>query len=73
MPLICIQPQNPNYNIHTSQAAKQTQHQHKGEFSEAVESTDTDDKDDCLSWLVVSGRGKKKQTPEPQGANNEKQ
>jgi hypothetical protein len=52
--------QEPNYSIHTSQAATTSSAPTQtADFSEAEESTDSDDNDDWLSWQAVSGRFKK--------------
>jgi hypothetical protein len=76
MPQIPILLQQPSYTIHTSLAATQT-----ADFSEAEESTDSDDNDDRLSWQKVGRRGKKRASRKttgvstlkknkPQGTNN---
>jgi hypothetical protein len=61
MPQIPILPQKPNYTIHTSQAATTSRAKTQtADFSEAGESTGTDENDDRISWQAVSGRGKKR-------------
>jgi hypothetical protein len=64
MPQIPILPQEPNYIVHTFQAATTSSAPTQtADFSEAEESTDSDDNDDRLSWQAVSGRGKKRTGP----------
>jgi hypothetical protein len=82
VPQIPILPQQSNYTIHTSQAATTSSAlTQTADFSEAEESTDSDNNDDRLSWQAVSGRGKKRPRPKttevptikkktPQGTNN---
>jgi hypothetical protein len=45
-------------NTHTTSTIQLT-----ADFSEAEESTDSNDNDDRLSWQAVSGRGKKRKCP----------
>jgi hypothetical protein len=48
-------------HYHTSQAATPSRAPTQtADFSEAEESTDSDENDDRLSWQAVSGRGKKR-------------
>jgi hypothetical protein len=64
MPQIPILPQQPHYTIHRSQAATTSKAPTQtADFSEAEESTDSDDNDDWLSWQAVSRRGKKRTGP----------
>jgi hypothetical protein len=64
MPQIPILPQQPNYTIHTSQAATISRvPTQTADFSEAEGSIDSDDNYDRLTWQEVSGRGKKRTRP----------
>jgi hypothetical protein len=64
IPQIPIPPQQPNYTIHTSQAATTCRAPAQTEdFSEAEESIESYDNDDRLSWQAVRGRGKKRTGP----------
>jgi hypothetical protein len=82
---ICLK--HPHYlnnpiTLHTSQAATTSRAPTQTtDFSEAEESTDSHESDDRLSWQEVSGRGKKRASPQttgvsifkkktPQGTNN---
>jgi hypothetical protein len=62
MPQIPILPQQHNYVyiLHTSQAETSRAPTQTAHFPRAEESTDNHDNDDGLSWLAVSGRGKRK-------------
>jgi hypothetical protein len=64
MPQISMLLQQPNYAIHTSQAATTSRVPTKtAHFSEAEESADSVDNDDRLFWQAFSGRGKKSTGP----------
>jgi hypothetical protein len=60
MPQIPIVPQQSCYTIHTSPAATSRALTQTADFSEAEESTGSDDKDGRLFWQAVSGRGEKR-------------
>jgi hypothetical protein len=64
MSQISILLQQSNYTIHTSQAGitSRTSTQ-RTDFSEAEESTDSNDNDGWLSWQAVRGRYKKGRRP----------
>jgi hypothetical protein len=72
IPCICLKYpyylNNPiTYNIHISQIATPNRAPTQAaDFSQAEESSDTNENEDWLSWQTVSGSGKKKQAPEPQ-------
>jgi hypothetical protein len=63
MPPIPILPQQPNYIIHTSQAATTSRAPTQTADFSGEESPNSDDNDDRLSWQAVSGRGKKRTGP----------
>jgi hypothetical protein len=63
IPHIPILSQQPNYNIHTSEAPTQT-----ADFS-VEETTNSDDEDYRLPWQNVSGRGKKRASPKTTGVS----
>jgi hypothetical protein len=64
VPQIPILPQQSNYTIHTSKAATTSRAPTQtADFSQAGESTGSDDNVDRLSWQAVSARGKKRTGP----------
>jgi hypothetical protein len=70
---ISILPQQPNYTIHISQAATTNRAEtQRADFSVAERSTDSDDNDDRLSGLEVSGSCKKRTGSRTISDNNEK-